>query len=746
MVSFPRSGAACRLRRSWWLLLIASLLALPPAAAAQQPPLVIPRLSGPIQLDGLSNEPAWEAIAPLPALISSPTFGEQPSERTEFRVAHDDQYLYASGRLYDSDPAGIRATSLRRDDGNLTNDWFVLSLDTFNDKENMLLFGTTPAGIRTDVVFVNDAEGPPNFDWNTFWDAAATRTEEGWFAEIRVPLSSLRFQERDGRVVMGLTVWRLIARKNEFISFPAIPPNWNFSIVKASQAQEVMLEGVRSQRALYATPYLLGGTGHSHVLNGERTEYDQLDQRVGQVGLDLKYGLTSNLTLDVTLNTDFAQVEADDQQVNLTRFSLFFPEKRLFFQERASVFDFPTGDNDRLFYSRRIGLVQGRQVPIYGGARLVGRVGDWDVGVLNMQTTRFEALPSENFGVARLRRQVLNENSYVGGILTTRLGGAQDNVVYGLDGIFRLFGQDYLTLNWGQSFTQGNEDGEGVLDHSLARARWERRGIIGPGYAFDVSRVGPIFLPEMGFVLRSDYTRIGDRISYGWQAGRESPLQRHTLSLKGNLYQRNRDGSTESAVIGPEWVLETKSGHSVTLVASTAYEDLEQEFRLPGDAWIPAGSYSFHSASLGYEASSNALLRTNLKLEGGSFFDGWQGSARVAPTWNASRHLELGGLYQLSHVAFPERDQSVTAHIAQLRTRVMLNTRLSLASFVQYNSVVDGFFVNLRLRYNPREGNDLYLVYNEGLNTDRYGFDPIRPLSDSRTLLLKYSHTFGLTF
>ena len=358
---------------------------------------------------------------------------------------------------------------MKRDRSGLTNDQFGIILDTFNDKENGLYFFTTSTGVRLDAAISNDATGTPpfNISWNTFWDAAGTQNEDGWFAEMRIPFSSLRFQDRDGTVTLGLLAYRWIARKNEIAVFPAIPPKWGFhSLIKPSQAREVVLEGIRSTRPLYVTPYGLGGIGQSHVLDAEANGYERDDQPAADMGLDVKYGLASTLTLDVTVNTDFAQVEADDQQVNLTRFSLFFPEKRLFFQERASVFDFRTGESDNLFYSRRIGIADGEVVPVYGGARLIGRLGDWDLGLLNMQTRANAAARSENFGVLRLRRRILNENSYVGGIATTRLAAEGHNVAYGLDGVLRLFGQDLPYLQLGPVVRRPGEAG----------SRWLRYG------------------------------------------------------------------------------------------------------------------------------------------------------------------------------------------------------------------------------------------------------------------------------
>jgi hypothetical protein len=367
-------------------------------------------------------------------VMMTPNFGFPPSEKTEVLVGFDDEFLWVAGRLYDREPARIQARSKKRDLQEASSDFFAIIIDTFNDKENALGFATTPAGLRWDAAIYNDAESqmpmeePFNLSWNTFWDVRVVVNDQGWFVEMQIPLSSLRFQEKDGHVIMGLTSYRWIARKNENDVFPAIYPKWGFmSAFKPSQAQEVTLKGLRSRNPLYIAPYVLAGAGYSYDLNIDETEYIHSKAPPAELGLDVKYGLSSNLTLDVTLNPDFAQVEADDQQVNLTRYSLFFPEKRLFFQERASVFDFSFGAFNRLFYSRRLGLYEDEEegisqvIPIYGGVRLIGRAGSWDLGFMDMQTAPQEekALPGENFGVIRLRRRVLNPYSYVGGLMVS---------------------------------------------------------------------------------------------------------------------------------------------------------------------------------------------------------------------------------------------------------------------------------------------------------------------------------------
>ncbi len=259
------------------LLCLFPILPLQTALAAQGPdddratPLVLPGLSGPITLDGLSDEPAWQAIAPLTLTMHLPIFEGAMTERTEIRVAYDDDYLYVAGRMYDSDPAGIQAVDLVRDAGNPQNDWLGIYLDSFNDNENVLAFLTNPVGMRFDFSISNDLQSFPadfNRSWSTFWDAAVKRNDQGWFAEVRIPFSSLRFQDENGAVIMGLTVSRYIARKGESHVFPAIPPNWGgYSTWKPSQAQRVRFTGVYSRNPLYVTPYALGGLNQAAVLN-----------------------------------------------------------------------------------------------------------------------------------------------------------------------------------------------------------------------------------------------------------------------------------------------------------------------------------------------------------------------------------------------------------------------------------------------------------------------------------------------
>ena len=719
-------------------------------------PMALQRLEGPVELDGFSNEPAWSEIDPLPLTVYQPVYQAPPTQKTEIRVAYDDDYLYVAGRMFDSDPDGIRGNSLYRDQYS-GDDVMAIVLDSFNDNENALWFSTTPTGVRFDWAVANDAQfsgdffGAINRSWNTFWDAKTQTTDEGWFAEIRIPFSSLRFQDDEGRVVMGMSAYRFIARSNERQLFPATPPNWSMGWAKASEMQDVELQGVYSKNPVYITPYLLGGLNQQAILNTPETAYVTDEDFTREIGGDIKYNLTSNLALDLTVNTDFAQVEADDEQVNLSRISLFFPEKRQFFQERAGIFEFSTGRQDRLFYSRRIGLDSDNQpVRILGGARVVGRIGAWDVGFINMQTANSDLLPSENFGVLRLRRQIINPFSYAGGMVTTRLGNDGNyNVAAGIDAIFRPFGDDYITFRLAETFDRDLIDNASfdVWGANLLRLQWERRSERGFSYRGTVKRYGPDFKPEVGFLTRLDIVATAGTFGYGWFGDENAWYRRIGLSNDNAIIFRNGDGSVETGRTGLVASIETKRGTRISIGPEYSYEDIDEPLTFPDDTIVPVGSYGFWGLE-GFFFQSNAnRLRFASQFSVGQFYDGSRFSMGIGPEWRPSQYIILEPEYEYNRVRFPDRDEEFTAHILRMRAQLALNTKLSLASLVQYSSTSDFITTNFRFRYNFKEGNDLWLVFNEGTNTvlDRE-IDQNRPLlprRSGRILLLKYTYTFG---
>ncbi len=719
----------------------------------EQNQIVIHRTNSEVILDGLSNEPAWEGIKPFTYVMHRPNFGTAPTEKTELLICYDDEYLYVAGRLYDSEPDKIASYSKKRDSGNPNCQWFGIALDTFHDKENALAFFTTPSGLRWDAAITNDSHGNIKVEtsWNTFWDVDVTQNKEGWFAEFKIPISSLRFQDIDGKVTMGLISFRLIPRKNEFDIFPAIPPNWGGkSFYKITEAREIVFEQMYSHNPIYVAPYILGGFNQHYELNENEDAYNRENKNQLEAGLDLKYGLRSNLTLDVTFNTDFAQVEADNQQINLTRFSLFFPEKRTFFLERASLFDFnfESIESSQLFYSRRIGINDDRPVRIYGGARLIGRIANWDLGFLNMQTEGIDDdITSENFGVLRLRRQVFNPYSYVGAMTTSRIGTAGNyNTAYGLDGTFRLFGDEYLTVKWAQSFEDENKNDPLSFDPVRARIFLQRRTLKGFSYGLGYSYAGKDYNPAVGFETREDFSRLEYYILYGWFPNEKSFLFWHQPFIQGFNVKRNVDGAVESARINPGWIFKSKSGFNLTIQSAFLYENLSDSFSISDDAIIPVGDYHYLEHSVKLSTPNGRKFKTSSTFYTGSFYDGTRTSIEVSPTWNISSSFELTGTYQFNHIEFENRNQTFRGHIGNLKVLYMMNTRFSIASFFQYNSGIDAVFLNTRLRYNPREGVDLYVVYNETFNSERYEVRPALPLSMDRTLLLKYTHTLNLQY
>jgi len=454
----------------------------------------IKRITSPIEFDGIPLEAAWEVLDLFPLTMHKPNYEAQPSEKSDIRIGYDDEFLWVGASLFMEDVSKIFTVTKKRDEELFDYDAFGIILDTYNDNENGLAFFTAPTGLRTDYTISNDAAGggggpggpsDMNYSWNTFWDVKTTKDDKGWYVEMRIPFSSLKFKSENDIATMGLIISRNISANNETATYPAIDPKYGFlSTNKPSQAQTIEINGARPLKPLYVSPYLLAGLSRDWSLNEDGTEYVKEDNPQYNAGIDIKYNINSNLTLDLTANTDFAQVEADDQQVNLTRYSLFFPEKRKFFQERSNLFDFSLGGHeDNLFYSRNIGIANGEPIRIYGGARLTGRLGQWDMGFLDMQTAEHEETPGENFGVLRMRRQVINQNSYVGGIMTSRLGmNGDQNIAYGVDGIFRLFGDDYLNVKWSQAYDSKTDTKLNSLDPSFILVDWERRSEEGFGY------------------------------------------------------------------------------------------------------------------------------------------------------------------------------------------------------------------------------------------------------------------------
>jgi hypothetical protein len=711
-----------------------------------QEPLKIQRIDQEPVFDGIPDEAFWKDIPSVPFVQHSPNFGKEPSEHTEVRIAYDDQFIWVSGIMKDSGKP--RTYALTRDGGSWADDWFSLNFDTFNDKENNLSFSTTPSGLRFDAAMRDLGIDNINFNisWNTFWDVKTHVTDDGWTAEFRIPLSSLRFQNRNGKTVMGLIVWRKISRLNEVVIFPPIPPEFGeMSIFKVSQAVEIEFEGLHAENPLYLTPYLLAGKGRNHEHNEEETELIVEDEERFEVGFDVRYNLTNNLVLDATVNTDFAQVEADDQEVNLSRFSLFFPEKRNFFMERASSFDMNFGYNNKVFYSRKIGLNEEERIRILGGVRLVGRLGKWDIGLLDMQTEKSEELSSENLGVLRLSRQVFNPNSYLGLITTTRLGSdGTHNIVYGTDGLIKVFNDDYLKFGIAQSLIS-DLDQEFLSGNTLrVNLVWEKRKQKGLGYKVELSQVGEDYDPGLGFESREGYKSFNAELHYTWFPSETSRMFKHGLTASTWQIFNRITGELESAQHGPKYSMTAKSGFQGFIQPRIIREFVDELIEIDNYTDIPVGTYDYKDVSFMFTTPQSSPFRIMPTVELGEFYDGKRISASTELQWNQSKHLELIATYVYNDVKFKERGQSFKNHIIRFRSKLMFDTRFSLNAFIQYNNANESFGSNIRLRYNPSEGHDLYIVYNQSDVSRDVPIPDLNPSDKYRAFMLKYNYTLKL--
>ncbi|MEE9374241.1 MAG: DUF5916 domain-containing protein [Saprospiraceae bacterium] len=705
-----------------------------------------------ITFDGIVDEDIWETIEPLPMVQYAPNAGAAPTEKTEIRFAYDDKYFYGSIRAYDSEPNAIRGNSLYRDRLG-GSDHFEILLDTYNDNESAVLFNTISTGVRTDAAISNDATGGTisssswiNKSFNTFWDTKVSRDDKGWYAETRIPFSSLRFQNVDGNVVMGLSVQRKIARKLERLIYPNIPPEYNWAFLKPSLAKKILIKNIQPTRTVYVTPYVVTGRQRNNLLNSNGLSYEWKNNPQFDIGGDVKFSITNNITADFTVNTDFAQAEADDQLINLSRFSLFFPEKRQFFQERSNVFEFKTGDLSRLFFSRRIGLnSSGAAVPILGGARLVGRFNNMDIGVLNMQTANFEDIGTENFGVVRIKRRAFNSQSTVGGILTTRIGNnGKRNIAYGVDGLIKVSKNNFLSINWSQTFDDPEFDTDHFENTNNGRFTIELNKRLRKGLGYNIGAIysGKNYNPRLGFVERNNFKLGTAGLSYTWLFPEGHSLINQSFDLNTSTYINNETNKVISSVIRPQWSFSNRTQDVTTISFSWNYENLTRSFYLSESATVPIGSYRFSRFKASYKMAGEKILRTAISLESGGFYDGWLHTLQMSPSWFVSKHLELGLQYSYNNATFKDREESFNVHIVRLRIGTAVNAKLSTNAFMQYSSSADVFSANVRFRYNFKEGNDLWIVLNEGINTDKLKTVPSLPTFSQESILIKYLHTF----
>ena len=708
------------------------------------------RLDDGIRLDGVLDEPVYETVPAITDFIQQvPDIGAPATERTEAWIMFDDTNVYVSARVWESAPESRWvANEMRRDTAQLRqNDTFTAFFDTFYDRRNGFNFYTNPLGARADQQFTN--EGNPNADWNPVWDVRAGRFDGGWTVEMEIPFKTLRYRS-EPPYIWGLQLRRAIRRKNEWVYLTRLPISagggaGSAGIFRVSAAGSLVgIEPPPASRNIEVKPYAIGG------LTTDLTASPQIvDEGSGDGGIDVKYGITQNLTADFTYRTDFAQVEVDERQVNLTRFPLFFPEKREFFLEGRGIFGFARGgvtgrfggpgggpvggifgdaNVPQLFYSRKIGLEQGRVVPIVGGARVTGKVGQFDVGALNIHTDdeMVSASRPTNFTVVRLRRDLLRRSS-VGAMFTNRSisrvapGSSQ---AYGVDGTFALFENlsviTYLarTKVPGPDYRGKDMSYQGKFEYAADRY----------GFQVDHLLVEDNFLPEVGFLRRDNFRRT-------YTSGRFSPRPQSIASVR----QFSLEGGIDYILTADENHLETRqnivafqtefeSSDQLTFTATDNYELLVEPFTPPGsDFSIPVGGYSFADAQISYSIGQQRRINGSVAVKRGDFFDGdlttvqlSQGRIAVLP------QMSVEPTVSFNWIDTPYGEYQT--NLAVTRVNYAFNPRMFFSGLLQYNSASNSFGSNLRLRWEYSPGSELFVVYTDdrdvtgGLRPDR-GWD-----------------------
>ncbi len=729
------------------------------------------RVDTPPVIDGRIDDEAWASAHTIHEFVQhEPLEGQPPNERTEIHIIFDGSALYVGARMLDSDPSGILLGENRRDAEPRDADALLIVLDTFRDRQNAFVFGTTPAGIEYDGQVTKDGQGGLsaglraqagagvgggfNLNWDGSWEVATSIDEKGWCAEFRIPFSTLRYSG-GGTQVWGMNIGRTIRRTNEEVFWAPVPRQ--YPLYRVSQAGT--LEGVETptRRWVSVTPYVLS-SAHRDFEASSGTDWD------GELGGDAKVGLTPGLNLDLTYNTDFAQVEADEQQINLDRFSLFFPEKRPFFLENAGTFSVGISRSGSdlgmdLFYSRRIGIGKGGEpVPIVGGGRLTGKVAGLTVGLLSIQTEAVgengpspdpfpedttgtgpaEAdtvdtlhIPANNYSVARVLRELPNR-SQVGAMFVSRLNTDSTgdyNLTYSVDG----------RLGIGESFdfdgflSRTETPGLDGRDHALAlTASFQNRDW---DAGLQYREVGADFNPEVGFLPRGDHRLVIARLQRNIRVPSVSWIREFQPHVLARDYY-NFDGFNETRYIHLDNAIAFENGARLSAAVNVRREGLKDPFEISGGIEIPAGTYDFVETLWRFNTNESAAWSVNGVFTAGGFFSGRRAGIdatvtnRLGSTWLASLRLTYDDVNL--------EEGSFETTLVAMKLAYSFTPRIFLQSLIQYNAQLDDVSANVRFGWLNTAGTGLFLVYNEVRRT----ITPVGP--KDRAFIVKFTRQFDL--
>lgn len=702
-------------------------------------------------LDGhVVGDPIWEAVPAATGFSQTkPNEGEPASERTEIRVIYTKTTLFVGIICYDRQAGLITVSDSRRDSSLDDSDSVQIILDTFRDQQSGFVFGTSPAGQEYDGQVVNAGEGRLgrstttssgsgagfNGNWDGAWTVDTTIFDEGWSAEFAIPFRTVSYPSR-GRQTWGMNVQRNIRRRNESAYWAPLPRQYN--LLRLSLAGE--LTGLEvpaaAKHSLTLVPYVVGDLARSD----ERTS----TRALGDAGLDLKYAVTPSVTLDLTYNTDFAQVEVDRQQVNLDRFSLFFPEKRPFFLENAGIFSVSNvrqvaGGNPaqtELFFSRRIGInPDGSEIPILGGARMSGKVSETvSIGLLNMQTDATGNLAhGNNFTVARVYRDLPN-SSNIGALFVSRQATGDDasadnfNRTYAVDGRWGI-GQNGQIAGFVARTETPHADGREhaynvAWDHNSEQWRFTL------GYV----EVGDGFNPEVGFLRRRGFRNLDSGFSYIYRPRNFLKLQQIRPHATFNRFW-NFDGFQETSFLHIDNDLEFNDSSLVKTAWNVTGEGVTRPFEIADGIVVPAGTYDHHEAQLSYESNRGAPVSLRVQARLGGFFGGRRTSVGPSLNMRSGDALRVSLEWSRDDVSLP--DGNFVANLLSTQVAYNFSPRRFVQALVQYNDSADLWSANLRLGLLGQANTGLFLVYN-----DTRGLHRTVPPGGGRSLILKFSRRF----
>ncbi len=688
------------------------------------------RLPEKIVVDGNLDEDVYTRVKPATGFVQAePVYDAPATEETEVWVFFDDRSIYIGLKCFDSGTDRWSSLDMRRDSQGMARSESVsIAFDTFHDKRNGFTFGANPLGGISDSAITNERDS--NRDWNTIWDSRTGRFDGGWTVEFAIPFQSLRYAS--GEQIWGINVRRNVQWKNEISYLTQIPLGGQFSAIGglfkfSSAATLVGLAAPPVSRLFEVKPY-----GISSVKTDKTAERPILNKGSASVGLDAKLGVTNGLTADFTLNTDFAQVEDDEQQVNLTRFSLFFPEKREFFLEGQGIFSFGGFAQRRMgnpgevplpFFSRRIGIDDdGHAVSILGGGRLTGRAGKYSVGMVNIQTKEDTALQqaSTNFSVFRLRRDILRRSN-IGAIFVNRSAYGnklRSNQTWGVDGVFSFF--QNVNLNTYIAGTRTPELRRGDAGSYRAQLEYnpDRYGV-----TLERMVVGEHFNPETGYVRRPNIERSLADLRFSPRPKASKIVRKYDYSVSYDQYARATDRLLETQLSDATFGIEFQSSDRLNVQFVDELERLTDVFKVFGNVEIPVGEYRFRYFHADYMLGNQHFLSGNVGYDQGGFYGGTKktislGFARAEPV--ANLFVEPG--LSLNWVDIPQG--TFVAKVVSSRVSYTFTPRTFIGALIQYNSNNQTMSVNARLRWEYRPGSDLFVVYSDGRNTEAPGRFP----------------------